>query len=129
MLTVLLPIVLLSAVKSVSSCTWDSDCTPFYDYCWAHSCYRYRNYAPYYGIGGGLFGIFLIALFIWFLVRRQRINQQLQNAHNVTMARAIRGQPNMVYTVSPQVFVQPAPPPMQYHDPPPEYPTGGYARM
>ena len=136
MLTVLLPIVLLSAVKSVSSCTWDSDCFPSYDYCWAHSCYRYRNHVPYYGIGGGLFGIFLIAL-IWFLVRRQRINQQLQNARNVNMALAMGGQPNVVYTVNPQVIMQPAPPsmhcdgppPMHYQDPPPKYPTGGYVQM
>lgn len=133
MLTILLfPLTVLSVAGSAQAyCTGDRDCYPFYDYCFAGACYQYVNYAPYYGIGGGLFGIFLIALFIWFLVRRQRINQQLQNAHNVNMARAIRGQPNFVYTMGPQVIVPQAnPPPMVYNDPPPAYPTnGGYNRM
>lgn len=122
-------LVLTAIVGAHGYCTGDRDCKPFYDYCWAGACYQYVNYVPYYGIGGGIVGAVLIGLFIWYLLRRQRINQQI---HNVNMANAMRGQSNFVYTVSPHVHQIAVPPPVLapvYHETPPAYQQGGYVRM
>lgn len=80
---------------------------------------RVTDPTPYYGISDGLIGIFLIVIFIWYLIRKQRINRQLQNVHNVNMARTLHGQTNLVYSVSPQVVVLTNPVPSTYPQQPP----------
>lgn len=126
---VMFSIVIFSVFETAYGCTYDQDCYPDFDYCSAGFCYNYVNYAPYYGIGGGFFALFLICLLIWLIIRRQRINRQQRNIFNIHMARAIRGQSNYLNTVSQQVVVQPSTVVPVHQEQSTTYPVNGYVRM